>query len=139
MTTRHYDDPEIIGPEKGREERVRRDFWRVARKAARRIPFMDEVVAAYFCALDPATPTRVRASLLAALAYFVVPFDILPDFILGLGFTDDVTVLAGVLAMLRTHITDRHRQAARRALEDEKIPPARPDDTAHPADPAIDI
>lgn len=119
MTTRHYEDPEILGPEEEREARVRRDFWSTARKAASRIPFMDEVVAAYFCALDPATPTRVRASLIAALAYFVVPFDVLPDFIVGLGFTDDVTVLAGVLAMLRTHITDRHRTAARKALADD--------------------
>ncbi|MBH0237302.1 YkvA family protein [Methylobrevis albus] len=115
--TRHFDDPEILGPEEGREERVRRDFWRVARKAARRIPFMDEVVAGYYCALDPATPARVRATLFAALAYFVMPFDIVPDFLLVAGFTDDITVLAATLAMVRTHISDRHRAAARNALD----------------------
>lgn len=118
MATRHFDDPEIIGPAGARETRVRRDFWRVARKAASRIPFMDEVVAAYFCALDPSTPTRVRASLLAALAYFVVPTDFIPDILLGIGFTDDITVLAGVIAMVRAHITDGHREAARKALKD---------------------
>lgn len=121
MTAAKFDDPEIIGPEEGRERRVRRDFWRVARKAARAIPFMDEVIAAYFCALDPETPTRVRAMLLAALAYFVVPFDAVPDFLLAIGFGDDITVLAAVIAMVRAHITDRHREAARRALEDEAI------------------
>ncbi|HUG63306.1 MAG TPA: YkvA family protein [Methylomirabilota bacterium] len=119
MTTRHFDDPEIIGPPKDQERRVRRDFWKVVRKAARAIPFMDEVVAAYFCALDPSTPARVRAMLIAALAYFVVPFDLVPDFLFGVGFTDDITVLAGVIAMLRGHITERHREAARRALADE--------------------
>lgn len=119
MPTRHFDDPEIIGPETGRERRVRREFWRVARKAARAVPFMDEVVAAYFCALDPRTPTKVRATLLAALAYFVVPLDIVPDFIVGIGFGDDVTVLAAAIAMVRTHITDRHREAARKALTDD--------------------
>jgi uncharacterized membrane protein YkvA (DUF1232 family) len=116
MPTRHYEDPEIIGPEKDREQRVKRDFWSVARKAARSIPFMDEVVAAYFCAMDPATPVRVRGALLAALAYFVVPIDIIPDFLFGVGFGDDLTVLAGVLTLLRAHITDRHREAARQAL-----------------------
>lgn len=122
MAERHYDDPEIIGPAGTREARVRKDFWRVARKAARSIPFMDEVVASYFCAMDPATPTRVRASLLAGLAYFVVPLDVVPDFILGLGFGDDAAVLAGIIAMLRTHITDRHREAARKALADDPAP-----------------
>lgn len=122
MATRHYDDPEIIGPEAGREAKVRRDFWRVARKAARQIPFMDELVAAYFCALDPTTPVRVRATLIGALAYFVIPFDFVPDFLLAVGFTDDITVLAGVIAMVRSHITGRHREAAKKALADDAPP-----------------
>ncbi|WP_237153246.1 YkvA family protein [Oryzibacter oryziterrae] len=116
MSDRHYADPEIIGPEKGREERVRKGFWRTVAKAAGRIPFMDEVVAAYFCALDPATPLRVRAILLAALAYFVMPFDVVPDMLLGIGFTDDLTVLAAAIASVRSSMTDSHRAAARTAL-----------------------
>lgn len=124
MPTRHFDDPEIIGPEQDRERRVRSDFWRVAKKAARAVPFMDEVVAAYYCAMDPATPTRVRGMLLAALAYFVVPIDFVPDILLGIGFADDVTVLASVIALLRNNITEKHREAARRALADDLPPPA---------------
>ena len=119
MATRHYDDPEIIGPPGAQEARVKRDFWKVAKKAARSIPFMDEVVAAYFCAMDPATPTRVRATLIAALAYFVLPLDFLPDFLFAVGFTDDITVLAGAIAMVRGHISDRHREAAKKALADD--------------------
>ncbi|GAB5509721.1 MAG: YkvA family protein [Hyphomicrobiales bacterium] len=98
------------------EARVRRDFWVTVRKAAGSIPFMDEVVAAYYCALDRETPLRVRASLLGALGYFVLPLDGIPDFILGLGFTDDAAVIMGVLALMRAHITDEHRSAARKAL-----------------------
>lgn len=98
------------------EARVRRDFWVTVRKAAGSIPFMDEVVAAYYCALDRETPLRVRASLLGALGYFVLPLDGIPDFILGFGFTDDAAVIMGVLALMRAHITDEHRSAARKAL-----------------------
>ena len=58
-----------------REEKVRVKLWRTAKRAARQVPFMDEVIAGYFCALDPQTPTRVRGVLLAALAYFVLPLD----------------------------------------------------------------
>lgn len=112
--------PEVLAPEDEatRSERVRRTFWRTFRKAARYIPFADDVAAAYFCALDPATPHRVRGVLLAALAYFVLPFDAVPDFLAGIGFSDDVTVLVAAVAMVRAHITPAHREAARRVLSE---------------------
>ena len=84
----------------------------------RRKKFMEDVVAAYYCALDTRTPTRVRGVLLAALAYFVLPTDFIPDFIFGLGFTDDVAVLTAAITALRSHITPAHRAAAREALFD---------------------
>jgi uncharacterized membrane protein YkvA (DUF1232 family) len=101
-----------------REERVRAQFWRTVRRAACQVPFMEDVVAAYYCALDTRTPTRVRGVLLAALAYFVLPTDFIPDFIFGLGFTDDVAVLTAAITALRSHITPAHRAAAREALFD---------------------
>ncbi len=119
-------DGEILGPEilaaedeAKRSDRVRRRFWLTFRKAARYVPFADDLVAAYYCALDPATPHRVRATLLAALAYFILPFDALPDILAGIGFSDDITVLVAAIAMVRAHITPAHREAARKALSDE--------------------
>ncbi|WP_157014486.1 YkvA family protein [Mesorhizobium xinjiangense] len=111
---------EPVGPEEEshREERVRRRFWHTARRAARHIPFMDEVVAAYFCALDERTPPRVRGVLLAALAYFVLPLDWIPDFVIGFGFTDDLAVLTAAITAIRSHITPAHRQAAKSFFED---------------------
>jgi len=117
---------EVLGPEMvnhkedaRRSDRVRRKFWATFRKAAAYIPFSDELVSAYFCALDPATPHRVRAVLLGALAYFVLPLDAIPDLLAGVGFTDDVTVLVAAIAMVRSHINDAHRAAARRVLAEE--------------------
>jgi uncharacterized membrane protein YkvA (DUF1232 family) len=101
-----------------REERVRAQFWRTVKRAARQVPFMEDVVAAYYCALDTRTPTRVRGILLAALAYFVLPIDFIPDFIFGLGFTDDMAVLTAAITALRSHITPDHRAAAREALSE---------------------
>lgn len=110
---------EIITAEAGAKERtVRRGFWRTLKRAASQIPFADELVAGYYCAMDRATPTRVRLSLLGALAYFVLPLDAIPDFILGTGFADDATVLLGTLALVRSHITPDHREAAAKALAD---------------------
>jgi len=117
---------EILEPgserEQGRRERrVRRKFWATAKKAARAIPFMDEVVAGYFCALDPKTPPRVRGILLAALAYFVLPLDFIPDFLLGIGFGDDLAVLMTAMGAVRSNITEAHRLAAKRALADHDL------------------
>ncbi len=102
-------------------DRVRRDFWPTLKRVARSIPFAEDAVAAYYCAMDRETPTHVRVTLLAALAYFVLPFDAVPDFLPIAGFADDAGVLAAALASVRMYLTDRHRDAARRALEDEEL------------------
>lgn len=100
------------------EGEVREKFWRTAKKAARHVPFMDEVVAAYYCALDRKTPLRAKAVLLAALGYFVLPADAIPDIVLGLGFTDDMAVLTAAIAAVKSNITSAHRLAARQSLLD---------------------
>ena len=100
-------------------KKVKNGFWRTAKRAARSVPFMDEVVAAYYCALDSRTPLRVRMTLMAALAYFVLPFDIVPDMLVGIGFTDDIAVLMSALTAVRIHITPAHRAAAQRSLNSE--------------------
>ena len=102
-----------------REEKVRAEFWDKMRRVAAHVPFLDDAVAVYYCALDPQTPTRVRAMLLGALAYFILPFDAVPDLIAGLGFTDDAAVIAGVIGLVSAHIKPRHRAAAARALGKE--------------------
>jgi uncharacterized membrane protein YkvA (DUF1232 family) len=101
------------------EHAVRSRFWDTLRRAARHLPFAEDVVASYYCAMDPQTPNRVRGTLLAALAYFVMPFDLVPDFIVLIGFTDDIAVLAAAIAAIRTHITPAHYEAARAALSEE--------------------
>jgi uncharacterized membrane protein YkvA (DUF1232 family) len=99
------------------EETVRRGFWPKIMKFFAYVPFATDAVAAFYCAFDGATPLRVKGILLAALAYFVLPFDIVPDFILGLGFTDDMTVLITAIAAIRSHMKPEHRARAEEAIE----------------------
>lgn len=101
------------------ERQVRSKFWPTLRRAVRYIPFSRDLAAAYFCAMDPETPTRVRGVLLAALGYFVLPLDFLPDFFAVVGFSDDVAVLMAAFRMIQSHIKDSHYQSADRALSDE--------------------
>jgi uncharacterized membrane protein YkvA (DUF1232 family) len=102
-----------------RERKVRRDFWAKLKRFAGLVPFVEDLVAAYYCALDPSTPMRVRGMLLAALAYFILPADLIPDMIAGLGFADDAALLTAVIGLVASHITPTHRAAAARALDKE--------------------
>ena len=96
---------------------VRRRFWPKLRRVVRHIPFAEDAVALYFCALDRDTPAATKGMLLAALAYFVLPTDFIPDFIPGLGFTDDAAVIAAALGLARRAIKPEHRDAARAQIE----------------------
>jgi uncharacterized membrane protein YkvA (DUF1232 family) len=96
---------------------VRRRFWSKLKRVAARLPFAEDLLAAYYCAFDKETPRHVQAALLGAVAYFILPFDFVPDMLPVLGFTDDAAVLATALRMVASHITDDHRQAARAALK----------------------
>lgn len=90
-----------------------------------RLPFAEELCAAWFCAMDEATPTRVRGILLAALAYFVMPLDMIPDFITGFGFTDDATVIATAIGIVSSYITADHHARAKAFLLKEAASSAR--------------
>jgi len=98
------------------KQRVRRVFWPKFRRFAARLPFAEDLLAAYFCAFDRNTPRQVQVALIGALAYFVLPFDFVPDMLPLIGFTDDAAVLATAIKLVASHITPQHREAARRAL-----------------------
>jgi uncharacterized membrane protein YkvA (DUF1232 family) len=95
---------------------VRRRFWIKFKRLAAKLPFAEELLAAYYCAFDKQTPRHVQVSLLGAIAYFILPFDFIPDMLPVLGFTDDAAVLATAIRLVANHITDEHREAARAAL-----------------------
>lgn len=94
----------------------------MARKLARRLPFGADILAAYVCVRDPATSLRVKLILLAALAYFVMPIDGIPDLIPVLGFSDDAAMLAAAIATVRGAITDDHRREAEVMLDETRYP-----------------
>lgn len=98
------------------EKKVRAGFWDKLKRNASYIPFAEDATAAYYAAFDKETPLRVRATLLAALAYFILPFDFAPDLIPILGFSDDAAILMGALKLLSGHVRPQHYEAARDAL-----------------------
>jgi uncharacterized membrane protein YkvA (DUF1232 family) len=98
------------------EETVRRGFWRKLRSLAASVPLAEDLLAAHYCAFDRQTPAQVKAVLLGAIAYFVLPTDLIPDYIPVIGYTDDAAVLATAVNLVAAHITPHHRAAAQRIL-----------------------
>jgi uncharacterized membrane protein YkvA (DUF1232 family) len=96
---------------------VRRRFWNKLKRVIANVPFAEDLLAAYYCAFDKQTPRHVQASLLGAIAYFILPFDFVPDVLPVLGFTDDAAVLATAIRIVAAHIMPEHREAARAALK----------------------
>ncbi len=103
------------------ERVVEQGIWRKVRETVGKIPFTEDAVAAYYCAVDRATPLGVKAILMGALAYFIMPVDVIPDFIAGLGYTDDAAVLIAAIKAIRDNLRPEHRDKARKLLE--KQPP----------------
>ncbi|ANY81799.1 hypothetical protein BB934_13390 [Microvirga ossetica] len=100
------------------EEGLKRRFWAKLKRVAGKIPFAEDLVAAFFCATDPSTPSRVKLILLGAIAYFVFPADAITDLLPLFGFADDAAVLAAAITQVAGSITEEHRARAREALED---------------------
>jgi uncharacterized membrane protein YkvA (DUF1232 family) len=94
-----------------------RDFWRKMQRLAASLPFAEDLLTAHYCAFDRQTPLHVKAAMLGALAYFVLPDDVIPDFIPVIGYADDAAVLAAAMKLFSSHIKPEHREAAARALD----------------------
>tara|TARA_R110001592_G_scaffold112467_3_gene310728 strand:- start:1839 stop:2207 length:369 start_codon:yes stop_codon:yes gene_type:complete len=110
----------------GDETLVAQDLGGKVRQTIGRVPFTRDAVAAFYAARDPATPTGVKAAVMAALAYFIVPFDVVPDFIAALGYTDDATVFYGAWRLLAPYLKPHHETKARQFLlqeTDGDVPP----------------
>ncbi len=100
------------------EDGLKRRFWDKLKRVAGKIPFAEDLLAAFYCATDSGTPSRVKLILLGAIAYFVVPLDAVSDLLPLFGFADDAAVLAAAITQVASSITDEHREKARKTLKE---------------------
>ena len=98
------------------ETRVRRGFLPKLARVAAKVPFAGEALAVFLAARDPATPATAKGMMLAALAYFVLPTDAIPDIFPVVGFTDDAAVIAAMIALVGANVKAAHRDRARAML-----------------------
>lgn len=92
------------------------DFWSHLRRFAGNIPFAKDMVAMYLCSQDEKTPLPVKATIIGAIAYFVLPADAVPDVIVGAGMLDDAAVFTAALAAIGQHLRPEHHQEAKKLL-----------------------
>ena len=120
-----FDADAVISPDRAlvpsvmklNEQRVRKGFWPKMRQVVAKVPFAKDALSVWYCARDDDTPIAAKGMMLAALAYFVLPIDAIPDFIVGLGYTDDAAVFAALLAVLGRNLKPKHKEAAQRDIE----------------------
>jgi uncharacterized membrane protein YkvA (DUF1232 family) len=99
------------------EQTLRRKLWRKLLREAASLPFVEDILTAHYCAFDRNTPLYVKAVLVGAVAYFVVPDKFVPKYASLIGFADDAAVLATAFKAVSSHIKPEHREAAQRTLK----------------------
>lgn len=91
-------------------------FWAKVRKFASRVPFATDAVAMFYAMRDRKTPTKDRLFIYAVLIYWLLPFDLIPDFLAGIGQLDDFGAISLALLSVRKSVTPAHREKARAVL-----------------------
>lgn len=59
----------------------------------------------YYVLIDSNVPITIRITIAGALGYLILPFDLIPDFVFGLGFTDDIAALYYVVEQVQAYRT----------------------------------
>lgn len=75
------------------------------------------VLILYYAALDKDIPVKDRLMVIAALGYFILPFDIIPDALPG-GFADDAAALLYVAKHIWKNISNETFRKARLKLSE---------------------
>lgn len=95
-------------------------FWdklkKFAKKAGSSVVYA--VLLLYYTLQKPEVPKKTKAVIIGALGYFILPVDLIPDMMLGVGFTDDLGALGIALFQVAMYIDDDIKQKAKIKLAD---------------------
>ena len=69
-------------------------------------PLLDQVKKMYRYFIDPNTSKSKKAIIGAGLLYFIMPFDVVTDFLPGFGYLDDGVAIAYVFSLLEKELKD---------------------------------
>ncbi|MRI82940.1 MAG: hypothetical protein C6I00_00830 [Nitratiruptor sp.] len=103
-----------MGLQRYKQEYSDSSFWEKIKRFARvaGCEVVERALTLYYVAKDAKTPVQVKATIFAALGYFILPFDAVPDIIVG-GYSDDLGALAMTMALLVDSIKEEHKSHAK--------------------------
>ncbi|MFS0671751.1 YkvA family protein [Ornithinibacillus sp. 179-J 7C1 HS] len=94
-------------------------FWKkigkFAKKAGSSVIYV--VLILYYTLQKPEIPKKVKATIVGALGYFILPIDLIPDVAFGAGFIDDLGILTAALLQVAAYVDDEVKAKAREKLE----------------------
>lgn len=94
------------------------DFWakikKVARKAGAKVIYLALIL--YYELADGKVSLKEKGIILGALGYFILPVDLIPDFLPLAGYTDDLAALVAAFAYVKSHLTPEVRMRAQTKL-----------------------
>lgn len=96
------------------------DFWskvgRVLKKAGGKVIYCAILL---YCVLkSPSVPKEYKLMIIGALGYFILPVDLIPDFIPVTGYADDLSALIACYKMVKANVTPEIKAEAKRIYKD---------------------
>ena len=98
------------------EEKFWKKVQRFSKKAGTSVVYA--VLLLYYTLQKPDVPLKVKATIVGALGYFILPLDIIPDIAVGVGYVDDLSVLIFALIQAALYVDDEIKMQARNKLKD---------------------
>ncbi|HEX9745104.1 MAG TPA: YkvA family protein [bacterium] len=107
--------PELKPVDPREKEFPKKSLWEKLGKYAKLIgrPVVEMVLRLYYAYQEKTTPLWAKSIINGALLYFIFPLDVIVDFIPGVGYTDDLGVLAMALGAIAVHITPEIKKKAK--------------------------
>lgn len=91
---------------KEKEKFVDENLWGKLEKSGKRISFAKDILALYRYMKDPFVKWYRKAIVIAALVYFIVPIDTIPDLTPLFGYMDDLGVITALLKYLGNELME---------------------------------
>jgi len=79
---------------------------------------VEKALQLYYAAQEPETPAWAKTAIYGALGYFILPLDVIPDVMPGIGFTDDLGILAAAIGAVSMYINDDVKKKAEQKMQD---------------------
>ncbi|WP_235958266.1 MULTISPECIES: YkvA family protein [Flammeovirga] len=88
----------------------------IAKKAGEKVVYIGLVL--FFMYIDTETPKKAKVAIAGALGYLLIPFDLIPDFIPIVGYSDDFSVVLAAASYVAVCLKEEHLNLAVKKMEE---------------------